>query len=66
MRLLFYAAPSLLLSVILNIPNFLEAELVIRQKEIDKNTVIEVIDYDVTELRQTIFTSMFIGLGFGC
>ena len=66
MRLLSYIAPSLLLSIILKIPKFLEAELVIRQKEIDNNTVIEVIDYDVTELRQTIFTSMFIGLDFGC
>ena len=52
MRLLFYVAPFLLLSVILNILKFLKAELVIRQKDIGNNTVIEVIDYDVTELRQ--------------
>ena len=43
--------PSLLLSIMLNVPKFLEARLVTIEVEDENQTVLEIIDYDVTELR---------------
>ena len=50
-RVLSYVLPSLFLSLVLNFPKFLEAKLVTVEVEDDNLTMVEVIDYDVTELR---------------
>ena len=47
-----YVVPSLLLSLVLNFPKFLEAKLETKEVFDDNMTVVKIIDYDVTELRQ--------------
>ena len=51
-RLLSYVVPSLLLSLVLNFPKFLEAKLETKEVFDDNMTVVKVVDYDVTELRR--------------
>ena len=50
-RALSYVVPSLVFSIILNVPKFLEAKLITTQVEDDNITAEEVTDYDATELR---------------
>ena len=49
--MLSYVLPSLLLSITLNVPKFFEARLVTIEVEDENQTIVEIIDYDVTELR---------------
>ena len=51
-RTLSYFVPSLLLSVFLNLPKFLEANLVKVEVHDDNMEVVEIVDYDASELRR--------------
>ena len=49
-RVLTYVVPSLALSILLNIPKFMEAKLVTHTYK-DMNMTVEITAYDVTNLR---------------
>ena len=51
-RTLSYCLPSLIISVILNLPKFLEASLVITEETNEEMNIVEVIDYAATDLRR--------------
>ena len=52
-RILAYLLPSLLASVLLNTPKFLEAKFVTHEEGVEENeTVVTVVDYEATELRR--------------
>ena len=71
LHLAVYILPALLLSVILNIPKFLETELVTVNMVDDSGVIVKMIDYNITELRQDadyifyyIHWTRFLATGF--